>query len=75
LNNVISMDLARSVHELWVIGKSSEASFASQKSGDKERVSFGTNMLTDEECSDGGLVEKKPQALKTAVERFHARMF
>jgi hypothetical protein len=56
---VISRDLAQSVHDLRVARNSPSNSGPSQHSGGKERVSFGTNMSTDEECSDGGLVEQK----------------
>jgi hypothetical protein len=44
-------------------------------SAGKERVSFGTNMTTDEESSDGGSVDQKPEGAMTAIERFHARKF
>jgi hypothetical protein len=41
----------------------------------KERVSFGTNMTSDGESSEGNLVVKMELELATAVERFHARKF
>jgi hypothetical protein len=51
-------------HTYIVIVDSSEASWSAQGSGGKGRVSFDTNMLMDEEISDGGLVE-----------RFHMKKF
>jgi hypothetical protein len=67
--------VTHSVHDLWVTGKSTETSRALQNSGAKERVSFGTNMSTEEDVSDGQSVEQKPLELMTAIERFHARKF
>jgi hypothetical protein len=43
--------------------------------GAKERVSFETNMTTDEESPDGNSVVKTKLELATAVERYHARKF
>jgi hypothetical protein len=74
-NNVISKKLVHSVHELRVECNSFEASWVAQKSGGRERVSFGTNMLMDEESSDGGSVEQKSLSLMTVVEQFHAKKF
>jgi hypothetical protein len=53
LTNAMAQDLACGVHDLHVVGNSPSACWASQRSRGKERVSFGTNMSTDEEYSDG----------------------
>jgi hypothetical protein len=75
VDKVISKDLIHNVHELQAACNSGEASWASQKFGGKERVSFDTNMLTEEEVLDGRLVEQKPQVLMIVVEQFHVRKF
>jgi hypothetical protein len=67
--------VTHNVHGLRVTGKLIETSRASQNSGGKEKVSFGTNMSTEEDVSDGQSVEQKPPELMTAIERFHARKF
>jgi hypothetical protein len=67
--------VTHSVHDLRVTGKSTETSRALQNSGAKKRVSFGTNMSTEEDVLDGQSVEQKPLELMTAIERFHARKF
>ncbi|KAK3141904.1 hypothetical protein QOZ80_4BG0339680 [Eleusine coracana subsp. coracana] len=41
----------------------------------KERVSFLTNMTTDEESEDSGAVHRRKGEGKTVVDRFHARKF
>jgi hypothetical protein len=46
-----------------------------QRLGGKERVSFGTYMSTEEECSDVASIEQKPSELMSAVECFHAQKF
>jgi hypothetical protein len=63
------------VNELHDACNSAEAIWAAQSSACKERISFRTNMTTEEESSDGGSVEQKPVGAMTAIERFHARKF
>jgi hypothetical protein len=41
--------------------------------GGKDRVSFGTNMTTEDESSECDSVEQRDLKLLTAVEHFHAR--
>jgi hypothetical protein len=52
-----------------------DVSIAEKNCGTKARVSFGTNMTTDEESSDGNSVVKTELELAMVVERFHARKF
>jgi hypothetical protein len=64
--------------ELHEACNSKEASWAAQGSHGregKERVSFGTNMSTNEELSDGGSVEKMLKAPLSDIECFHAQKF
>jgi hypothetical protein len=60
---------------MQVENEDGEASNPKRNGGAKERVSFGTNMTTDEESPDGNSVVKTKLELATAVERFHARKF
>jgi hypothetical protein len=41
----------------------------------RERVSFGTNMSTEEESSDGRSVEQEDPTLMTAIQRFDVKKF
>jgi hypothetical protein len=45
------------------------------KTGGKERVSFGTNISSDEVMSNGTSVQQEAKLWSDAVERFHARKF
>jgi hypothetical protein len=58
------MDAKRGSEELGAYSK-----------GGKDRVSFGTNMSTDEEESDSGNVDQVGDTLDTTVARFHAWKF
>jgi hypothetical protein len=75
MQKVVSEDLLKSVHELRVTCNSTGTSQVSHNLGGKGRVAFGTNMLTEEEVSDGASVEQKPPELMIVVERFHMREF
>jgi hypothetical protein len=54
---------------------SGEKSWASKGAAGRERVSFRTNMMTEDELSDGNSIDQEAQPPLTAVERFHARKF
>jgi hypothetical protein len=55
--------------------EASDTSIPERICGIKERVSFGTNMTTNEESSYGNLMVKTELELVMAVERFQARKF
>jgi hypothetical protein len=55
--------------------KSGGASGSMQDWGGKERVSFGTNISSDEVMSNGTSVQQEAKLWSDAVERFHARKF
>jgi hypothetical protein len=61
--------------ELHDACNSAKASWEAQGSAGKERVSFGTNMMIEDESLDGGSVEQKPASQLTAIEHFHAHKF
>jgi hypothetical protein len=63
------------VNELHDACNSAEASWEAHGNARKERVSFGTNITTEVESSDGGLIEQKLAGAMTATERFHAQKF
>jgi hypothetical protein len=63
------------VQGLHATCNSVEASWQAHGSTRREKVSFGTNMTTDEESSDGCSVDQKLKEPMTAIERFHARKF
>jgi hypothetical protein len=75
LADVIAKDLAHGMYEMKVDGTTSVESREGNHYGGRERVSFGTNMSTEDECSDSGSVEMRDPRLMIAVERFHARKF
>jgi hypothetical protein len=50
------------IKELHAACNLAKASWTTQGSACKERVSFGTNRTTEDECSDGGLVDQKMTA-------------
>jgi hypothetical protein len=60
------------VKELHAACNSAEASWATQGSGGKERVSFGTNMTTKDESFDGCFVDQRLTMPLTTVGRFWA---
>jgi hypothetical protein len=72
---VVNKELSNSVQELRVTCNSTRMSQASQNLGGKERVSFGTNMSTEEENLDGRSMEQKPPELMTVIKQFHMRKF
>jgi hypothetical protein len=61
--------------DMQVENEDGEASNPERNGGAKERVSFRTNMTTDEESSDRNSVVKTELELATVVECFHARKF
>jgi hypothetical protein len=76
LQHFISNELADGVKDLNVEGPRVNDEYnVSQHREGKERVSFGTNMATDDESSESGSVHKLPSWLETAIDRFHARKF
>jgi hypothetical protein len=71
-SSVRFVNIVKEVHDAC---NSAEASWAAQGSAGREHVSFGTNMSTEDESSDGGSVEQKTIGPITAIERFQARKF
>jgi hypothetical protein len=71
----VENDLATGVEDLHVHeGMAAEAK-EDQKGQLKERVSFGTNMTTEDELPGNDSCMQEDAKLLTAVERFHARKF
>jgi hypothetical protein len=52
-----------------------ENNMGTRGSPGRDRVSFGTDMSTEEEVSDGRLVKQKEPQMMAAVERLHAKKF
>jgi hypothetical protein len=71
----IKDELADSVRGMTVACKDEDIKDDVGMWGSKERVSFGTNMSTDDESSESGSVQQSPARPSTAVERFHAKCF
>jgi hypothetical protein len=63
------------MNTLHVPCNSGGASGPSHEAKGKECVSFGTNMSSDEDISDGASMEQEIDLLPTAVERFHTIRF
>jgi hypothetical protein len=74
LKHVTSSELSNSVKDMRVENNVARTGMV-QAAGAKERVSFGTNMSTEEQTSDGRLVQEQALILDTVVARFHARKF
>jgi hypothetical protein len=71
----VENDLATGVEDLHVHeGMAAEAK-EDQKGQLKERISFGTNMTTEDESPGNDSCMQEDAKLLTAVERFHARKF
>jgi hypothetical protein len=71
----INEEVNKVAHHVRVMCNSEGSSRASQNSGGKGRVSFGMNMSTEEEVSNGGSVELNLLELMIATEHFVARKF
>jgi hypothetical protein len=74
-SNVVPKELISGVSAMQVVDDPKRSNQTEHKFEGKERVSFGTNMSTEEEVSDSGLESKNVTQLTTAIERFHSRKF
>jgi hypothetical protein len=68
-------ELAGDTKDMHGSCKLNEDSLDTRGYAGRDGVSFGTDMSTEEEISDGRSVEQDTQPFMTTVERFHARKF
>jgi hypothetical protein len=69
----INDELATGVKEMQVTCESGKTMKGANKEEWKERVSFGTNMSTDEESSASESVKQDMHRIEVAITRIHSR--
>jgi hypothetical protein len=73
VKNIVANELVHSIRDMHVVKPSQDNGGGEQQLEGKDRVSFDTNMSTDEESTESESVHGEEQNLLSVVERFHAR--